>query len=86
MRIKEILSLPTNELALVLEGLVSNSYDLKIGIDSAVDPDRKKIATISKKIVKITVELRQRGWEAVDCEGSVEYEPINNNKKQETLL
>lgn len=81
MRIKEVLTLPTNELALLLEGLVSDCYDLKLGVDSAVDPDRKKIATISKKIVKITVELRHRGWEAIDCEGNVVYNLISNSKK-----
>lgn len=86
MRIKEVLALPTNELALVLEGLATDSYSLKIGIKSAVDPNRKKIARISKKIVNITVELRNRGWEAIEYEGRVKYTPLSNSKKQETLL
>ena len=86
MKIKDILALPTNELSLVLEGLVTDSYALKIGIDSAVDPNRKKIAVMSKKIVNITIELRHRGWEAVECEGCVKYEPLSNSKKQDTLI
>ena len=85
MKMKEVLALSTNELALVLEGLVSDYYVLKIGINSAVDPDRKKMTNINRKIIKITAELRYRGWEAVECEGYVKYNPLSNNKRQETL-
>ena len=86
MKIKEIISLPTNELSLVLEGVVSDYYALKTSIKSAVDPDRKKMSTISKKIVNITIELRHRGWEAVEYEGKVNYTPLSNTKEQRKLL
>ena len=86
MKISDVLNLPTNELSLVLEGLVSDYYALKIGINSAVDPNRKKISAMSKKIVNITIELRHRGWEAVEYEGNVKYEPLSNSKKQESLI
>ncbi|MCK4329776.1 hypothetical protein KAX02_08025 [candidate division WOR-3 bacterium] len=86
MRIKEVLELPTNELAMILEGLVSDYYALKIGIESAVDKDRKKMTTINRKIIKVTLELKHRGWEAIEYEGRVYYEPINNSKKQENLV
>ena len=86
MKINDVLELPTNELALVLEGLVSDYYALKIGIESAVDPDRKKMTTINRKIIKVTIELRHRGWEAVDREGKVEYKPLYNGMKQENLI
>lgn len=86
MRIKEVLVLPTNELALVLEGLVTDYYALKIGIESAVDKDRKKMSTINRKIIKVTLELRHRGWEAIEYEGRVNYKPLNGSKKQRELI
>lgn len=86
MKISEILKLPTNELSLVLEGLVYEYEKLKKGIESAVDPDRKKMTTINRKIIKVTIELRHRGWEAIECEGKVEYKPLYNGMKQENLI
>lgn len=86
MRIKEVLALPTNELALVLEGLVTDYYALKIGIESAVDKDRKKMAIINRKIIKVTLELKHRGWEAIEHEGYVNYEPLNDTNKQRELI
>ena len=86
MKIKDVLALPTNELALVLEGLASESENLKNETESAVDKRRGKIAAISKKIVKITLELKHRGWEAVVYGHYVKFEPIGNSKKQESLI
>lgn len=86
MKIKEVLALPTNELALVLEGLVLESENLKNETESAVDNRRKKRAAISKKIVKITLEMKHRGWEAIECEGLVKFKLISNSKKQESLI
>ena len=86
MRIKEILELPTRELALVLEGLVTDKHILKNEINSAIDPNRKKLARISKKIVKITIELQHRGWEAIEYDGYVKYKPLGNGKEQRKLI
>ena len=86
MKIKEVLALPTNELALVLEGLVDDSEYLKITTESAVDDRRKKRANIEKKIFKITMELKNRGWEAVVYGHYVKFEPLSNNKEQRSLI
>lgn len=86
MKIKDVLALPTNELSLVLEGLVFESVKLKVNTESAVDDRRKKRAAVSKKIVKITLELKRRGWEAIEYDGIVKFEPISNSNKQESLI
>ena len=86
MRIKEVLELPTNELAMILEGLVTDYYALKIGIVSAVDKDRMKMSTINRKIIKVTLELKHRGWEAIEYEGRVNYKLLNDSNKQEELI
>lgn len=86
MKITEILKLPTNELTLVLEGLVADYYITKREIQSTVDPDRRKLGTLNRKLIKITLELKNRGWEAIEYEGYVKYKPLSNSKKQDKLI
>ena len=86
MKIKEVLALPTNELALILQGLVDESEYLKVATESAVDKRRERRARIEKKVFKITMELKQRGWEAIVYGHYVKFEPLGNSKKQDSLI
>ena len=88
MKVKELLALPSNELAMVLEGLVVEYEDLRgVAIaDYNGVYKRKKRSTIGKKIAKIIREFAIRGY-MVDIVGNnVKYVPNGNTKKQERLV
>ena len=87
MKIKEVLTLSSNELSLILEALVIESDDLKGG---SIELEGKKFGVkrlaIERKIARITSELRLRGWEAVVYGREVKFEPLANSKEQRKII
>ena len=87
MKMKDILNLPTNQLALILQGLSVDSEWLK---GSSIEYDgnnvRPRRLNIERKIARIIGELKMRGWEAVVYEDKVKFEPLDIVKEQRTLI
>ena len=87
MKMSEILKLPTNQLALILEGLAVDSEWLK---GSSIEDDGNKVRhrrlIIERKIARIISELKLRGWEAIVYEDKVKFIPIDIVKVQKTLI
>ena len=78
--------LDSYELRKKLEWNVIRYEELK-GVAIASDKNaRKKSRTMGRKVLKMEMELRTMGWEAVIDRDKVSYRRIGNSKKQESLI
>lgn len=85
--ILEVMSfLDIYELRKTLEWDVIQYEELKtVAIESDKNA-RKKSGTMGKKVLKLEMELRTMGWEALIERDKVSYNRIGNNMKQDSLI
>lgn len=88
MKMKDVLDLPGNELSLVLEGLATESEDLRYTSLSEYNGKKRRAKRlgIEKKIAKICREFIIRGWKVEISGYDIKFFVIDDSIKVQTGL